>query len=972
MNVIIHFCFLTLLFFFGNAGMLLCEITSAQAQDQAPQASGATGRQSGSTLSPEAVQQLPANVRRNLQQQASPEMKSKLQDAQAGGLSQSEAQNLADQLSPSQQQQLQQQLEAEGGSEAMAPDEAAQDPFAEQEGSQEQDAGKAAAQVRKSSLSSLEKLYRQGYSSYLSKELKQFGYDIFQRAQARPSMLAVPDDNYIIGPGDQLRIRLWGTSVDTQYTGTVYPDGTINVPKIGIISVSGVKLGNIESLIRKEAQKYVQGIHIDVSLEKLRSVEIYVVGAVNTPGLHLVPAFSTALKALMVAGGVTKQGTLRHIQIYRDGTLYRELDLYDFLLHGTQLTGSELNNNDIIHVPRIGPTAAVAGAVQQEGIYELKKETAVIEDLLDLSGGILPQGFTGRVYLRRYTANNEFVVQDINTATRGPAWKQITINSGDLLELQFLSAARPNVVRLQGHVLMPDVFKYEPGLKLSDILTSPELLKPEAITEFALLRRYDPESTRYTVERFPLEEVFAGTYDQELKPLDQIHIFSRETMDIREYVQISGPVWKPGSYTYRPGMRLTDLLALAGGVKESEVIPQNSFLLRYSQEKLDFTMQRIDLQAIREGRQSLALRPYDRIKIQSRTEFDWKTPVTISGGVWNPGRFDFQPGLTLGGLVDMAGGQKFGANLQKIQISRKNIRADEVQTRQLTLDLQQQAKFELKPYDYVHVPQRKDATVVRTVTLSGEFQYPGTYQINEDETLSEVIQRAGGFTDKAYFYGARFTSPEARKVQQESIDRMIQKLQIQVQRTASSEAQTALSDKEAAATKVEQSAAMRLIEELKKIRAKGTVAIELKPLEHFTGSTYDFEVRDGQALHVPQRPSFVNVVGSVYSPSSFFYSPDLTVGDYLDKSGGPVATANEKFIYVLKANGEVTAKNKQGGLNLKTLFSVNFYDMKLHPGDTIVVPEDLDRVPILRTIKDVTEIVARIATTAGVAVAIAH
>ncbi len=722
-------------------------------------------------------------------------------------------------------------------------------------------------------ISRLEQRYRSRYDSDLAKDLTQFGYDLFERGRFEPSLLAVPDNSYLLGPGDELRIRLWGSSVDVQYEGAVAPDGTINVPKIGVLPVAGIELGQVESLVRKEAEKYIQGINIDVSLEKLRSLEVYVVGSVRSPGLHLVPAFSTVLRALLAAKGVKKIGSLRKIQVYRKGRLFTEVDLYELMLQGSKQNDITLQDRDVIFVPRIGPTAAVAGAIQESGIFELRSADRNVGDLLDIAGGILPQGFAGRILIRRYTEQNEFVVKDLDTASPPAEWMEVAIKNGDLLELGSFTALRPRMVRLEGHVMLEDTYDYKPELKLSDILTSPDILQPGAMTEFGLLYRYDRASTRYGVQRFPLNQVLNGTFNMKLEPYDRIVILSRKEFDIQEPVRIEGAVWQPGEYAFRPGLKLGDLLALVGG-------------------------------------------------------------------------------------------EKFGADLSRIQLSRQVIRGDQVVTKHHRLEATKDQGFRLQPYDYVQVPLRKGATEFKQVQLEGELKYPGTYRIRAGEKLSDVIQRAGGFTDEAYFFGAEFTSESAQAIQQESIDKMVQKLQVQLQRVMSEQVQTATSEQAIQSIEAGQSTASQLINELQQVQAKGRVAITLAPLEGFAGSAYDFELDDGDRLQVPARPNYINVLGSVFSPSSYLYEPGKSVGDYLDKSGGPTASADEDAIYVLQANGEVVSKKSQW------LFGSSFSNLDLMPGDTIVVPEDLERIPYLRLVKDVSQILFRIVATAGVVVSL--
>ncbi|MBN2333296.1 MAG: SLBB domain-containing protein [Deltaproteobacteria bacterium] len=410
-------------------------------------------------------------------------------------------------------------------------------------------------------LSLLERQFRGRYQSSLAAQLDQFGYNLFSAASSRVAQKVVPNDNYLITPGDQIRIRLWGTTEDTQYISPVDADGTINVPKIGVVAVAGERLGQLNTVIGREVQKYTQGVNVSVTLETLHSVEVYVVGEVGSPGLHVVPAFSTLFKGLQAAGGVKKSGTLRRITLYRNGQANTWLDLYDLILKGNRQADQILQDGDVIFVPRIGRTAALAGAVYQAGIFELQEEKTV-EQLLALGGGLLTNAYSQALYVKYYDAANVFQVEDIRPGNQDALRRAMP--AGGLLEVPFIPEDRPDTVRLMGHVKVGQTFNYASGLTLKDILHSIDELKPEAFLDHALLHRYNPATTRYEVQKFPLGDFFAGTYQLPLQPYDTIEILSRADLGIKENVSVSGAVWRPGTYGFHPGLTVADLLVLAG------------------------------------------------------------------------------------------------------------------------------------------------------------------------------------------------------------------------------------------------------------------------------------------------------------------------------------------------------------------------------------------------------------------------
>jgi len=820
----------------------------------------------------------------------------------------------------------------------------------------------------------VEQLFHNNYGSALAGELTLFGYDLFASGKITPSSLAVPDAGYVLGPGDTLQVRIWGASADTEFTGAITREGSINIPKVGIVAMAGLKFGQVEKVIRKEAEKYLQGINLSVSLTRLRSVEVFVVGEVPDPGLQMVPAFSTVLEGLLSSGGVNKTGSLRTIQLFRANKLYQTIDLYELLRAGSRASDVILQDRDVIFVPPIGKTAAIAGAVAKPAIFELKNEKS-LADLIALGGGMLPQGYSERIYLRRFQDNNQFAIHDLTAALAENRLQELPLQGGDLLEITFIGPLRPSVVTLTGNVWREDVFTCRPGLKLSDVLTGPELLKPEAITDFALLYRYNQETTRYEAQKVPLRQTFKKEFDLELKPFDHIQILSRQEYEgdlpIKleidgkiwrpEFVKLTGHTWFPDIFNYTSGLKLSAILNGPEQLKAG-AITDFALLHRYSNEDAGYTTKKIPLAAVFSRAFDLELRPYDSIEILAKSAYGIHEPVSITGAVWKPGDYEYSPELTLKDLVAQAGGSRFGANQTSIDISRQKIENDKALTEHFITSLAENPP--LMPYDYVFVREIKGASTFKNVTLSGEVRYPGIYRIQDGEKLSDLIERAGGFTDYAYFYGAVFTSAQARIIQQKSIDKLLSDLEIRIAASLSDQALSAENSGDAALMKAQQTALSQLLERLRVVGASGRMSLRLVAPEVLKGSPFDFTLEDGDALSVPKRPNFVSVVGSVYTPNSFLYQAGLSLGEYLNKAGGPTDSAAPKNIYVLKANGEVLAKN-----STHLLFN-SFDKTELMPGDTIVVPEDVDKVPYLRLIRDISDIIFKVAATTGLVMAL--
>ena len=705
-------------------------------------------------------------------------------------------------------------------------------------------------------------------------QLSQFGYDFFENVFPEYQRNLVPNENYRLTPGDLLQVRIWGNEKEIDYTAEIQPDGTLNIPELGVISLAGVKYGNLNKVIAKEAKKYLQGINVSALLKQLSDLQVFVTGYVENPGLHTVQPFSSLIGALSYTGGVSKKGSLRNIKLYRNGTLHKELDLYDLIQKGQRDSDVILQDKDVIFVPAIDHTFAVTGAAVNPGIYEFdssgKKEKISVHKALQMANGALPQA-SSRIYVRHFDKNNRMQVREVPMQEQ--ALKERKISPGSLIELRYSRSGITSSVKLRGHVWEQKEVSHRPGLKLSDVLRDAKNIKPGAITDYAVIKRYNASAAEFTTIKFPLEKFFKDEFDKELQ--------------------------------------------------ES-----------------------------------------DRIKILSKEKFGRTQPVYISGAVWKPGQYEFESNMTIEGLLAKAGGMKFGANTDKINITSKQKSNGKVINKQRKIDLAARDKIKLQPYDSVTIPQMKDSQTIKTFEITGEIKNPGKYTITDNLYVSDIIRKAGGFTDQAYFYGAEYTSEDAREIQQKSIDKMIQKLQIQLRQNMANQAQTAVSQEAIQASKANVAAAQQIIQELKQIEAEGRIAFRLCALEDFRGSKFDFKVEDGDTLHIPQKPNFVSVVGSVYSPSSYLFTDDETVKAYLEKSGGITERGDEDHIYVLKANGEVVSAP-----SIDSWFS-DIYDVRLRPGDTLVVPQDLERFPYLRMVKDITDIVFKIATTAGVALSL--
>ena len=340
--------------------------------------------------------------------------------------------------------------------------------------------------------------------------------------------------------------------------------------------------------------------------------------------------------------------------------------------------------------------------------------------------------------------------------------------------------------------------------------------------------------------------------------------------------------------------------------------------------------------------------------------------------------------MTIKDLVAVAGSTQDDAYLDEAELIRYHIlNGKSVETTILKFNLKLAMagdpghNMKLHPLDVItvkQVPEWQDKK--KSVTLSGEFVFPGTYQIRKDERLVDIINRAGGFSEAAYLKGAVFTRESVRVVQQQRIDEMARMMEADIYRLSSKEAQSALSMEDVQAQGQFIASQEGVLEKLKKSRASGRVTINLNALQDIETSRFDMTLEDQDKLHVPLKPSTVNVVGAVYNPNAHVYDTKFAeMKYYLARSGGPTKNAEEREIYIIRADGTVISKNGGSLLGVswdedqnRWGFFNKFENTHLYPGDTILVPEKIIKPDFMKNLKDVTQILYQIAVTAGITI----
>lgn len=532
-----------------------------------------------------------------------------------------------------------------------------------------------------------------------------FGLDVFRRVttQFQPAASGPVDPSYRLGPGDQLVLVLSG-DVEAAYSLDVTREGFVVIPQVGQLFVSGLTMDALNGLLTTRLGRVYSGIRrggggtttFQVSVTRLRTNQIFVVGDVAQPGSYQVSSAGTALTALYLAGGPTPTGSFRRIEIRRGGRVVDTLDLYDYLLRGDNRHDRRLETGDVVFVPVRAVPVTVTGAVNRPAIYEMTG-AETLADLVEAAGGFEAGALRRRIQIDRILPpaqrgqdGRDRVVLEITpdqlTADRAPA---VALAPGDEVTVFSIASRRRDAIAVEGNVWTPGRIGFSEGMRLSDAIRLAGGPKPDTYLGQILVTRLRPDSTRIQLRSAFADSAGRITDDVRLAEDDQITVFSRTSFRPARYVIVTGAVNKAGRVPYREGMTLRDALLLADGLREDALLTEAE----------------------------VARMPADRDRGTLAT--------TVRVPLDSTYLFDRGPnGAYLGppGLETRASGAP---------------------------------EFPLRPYDNVLVLRQPDWELPRRVTIVGQVRYPGTYTLRrKTERLADLVARAGGLTAEAYPRGA--------------------------------------------------------------------------------------------------------------------------------------------------------------------------------------------------------------------------
>ena len=684
----------------------------------------------------------------------------------------------------------------------------------------------------------------------IGKKLPIFGYDLFRNPPTTfaPAERIPITGNYIVGPGDELLISIWG---QVTLTGRMMVDreGNITIPHVGPVNVAGARYSDLHDRLATAVGHFYKNFQLSVSLGRLRSIQIYVTGFARRPGSYTVSSLTTLVDALFASGGPSPQGSMRAIQLKRGGAVVTSFDLYDFLLRGDNSKDIALQPEDVIFISAVGPLVAIAGAVHVPAIYELAKDST-LGDEVSVAGGLSTVADGNRVTIERIDKRTSRSVEEVPLDQSAMS---MPLRDGDIVRLVTLSPKMDNAVILRGNVALPGRYPYRQGMRVRDLIPNREfLLTPEFWNAQVAVKDRNP----YEVKRSQTQAGRSST-----------------------------------STTNNAGQTTND------------------------------TQQSEDT---REPKQRNAIR-------LSAPEINWDYAVIQR---LNP--------------VDLS------THLVPFNLG-KAVAGDE------------NSNVVLMPGDILTIFSQRDIAVprdeqTRFVTVEGEVRAAGVYRIEAGDTLRSILRRAGGITGKAYLYGTLLTRESARQEQQEMLDETTQQLSGQVQQRAASD--TAGHPEDAAGITARSSVQMHMLGNMQAVRASGRVVLDTKPGDRSVDDLPDIPLEDGDRVSIPQRLEMVNVVGAVYRQSSYVFVEGTSVRHYLRLAGSATQTADLKHALLVRADGSVVDRK-----SVSHLWRGGFYDVRVLPGDTLVIPTKLATGAFQRNLRDWTQIASQLAI-AGASLAV--
>ena len=669
-----------------------------------------------------------------------------------------------------------------------------------------------------------------------------------QPASFGPIDQAPAPQDMVVGAGDELRIRVWG-QVNFSANLRVSREGEIYLPKAGDVHVAGLAFSSVAAHLRKALEQVYRNFELSVDMGEIHSIQVYVTGQARQPGEYTVSALSTLVNAVFLSSGPSGAGSMRHVELKREGKVLADFDLYALLVKGDKTGDVQLQSGDVLYSPAAGPQVALVGSVRQEAIYELRGEQT-IEELLEASGGRTAVAFGGRISVERIEDHAQRRAFELKTDAAGLA---TPLADGDIVRINPIASDYRETVTLRGSVANPGRFLWHVGMKLSDLMPDRDSL---------VSRDY---WWRRTQLGLPAPE-FVPSLDA-LAPQPQTGRFSTQQTG-------SSPMQQSGGLPVRQTGRLPNAVSNALLQQQSSNDYPSAAMRKLSDTRASAeagTLGGIEVNNPM-GRETSLLRP--------AFETDWNYAV-----------------------IERLDTATMATSLLPFDLGKLVLSHDASQ------DLELQPGDIVTVFSQDDIPQPMDRQT-KYVRLEGEFAHAGVYSVLPGETLRSLVVRAGGLTDKAYLYGAEFTRKSTQVIEAQRLKEYADRLEHQLARSsiAMSNAASGASQESGQQGQIA-SVDRALIERLRQVQPTGRIVLDLNPHSAGENQLPETQLEDGDQLLVPPVPATIQVIGAVLNQNAFLYRSGARVGQYLHMAGGPNRDADHGQIFVLRADGSVTGRS---------------------------------------------------------------
>lgn len=629
-----------------------------------------------------------------------------------------------------------------------------------------------------------------------------YGSEIFNNNSLNfaPNLQLATPKNYIVGPGDQLNINVYGNSL-ANWKLEVSPEGNINIPGVGILNIAGKTIEQATESIksRLSASHYAigHGTDVQISLGNIRSIKVSIIGELTHPGTYTLPSLATAFTALYAAGGPNKNGTYRQIEIIRNNRIIRTLDIYDFLTKGDQKDNITLQDQDIIRVPTYRTHVEMIGEVKNQAIFEVLPGE-MLSDVIRFAGGFTDQAYTGRIVVYQ-VSDQQRKITDVTEDN----YKNYIPLRGDKYVVQRILDRYENRVTISGAVFRPGQYELDKGLTLSGLIDKASGLKEDAFGNRGIITRLNADNTKQVIPFNPKAVLDKSSPDIVLQREDSVYVASIFELRDKYTVTIKGDVRKPGEYAFADSINIADLVIKAGGFAEGASAERIEVGRRITNSDPNSTNGKIAVvysvkldPSLQLNKSDFVLRPYDIVSVYSLPGYEKQRTVKVEGEVIYPGYYTLQnKNEKISDIVIRAGGLTSSADADGSSLRRSNIAIlgvdksstdtaailsqnedrlkhlqhsykdtiddDQARNNYIGIDLSQILKkpgsvtdLLLEDGDVLRIPKQQ-----QVVKVNGEVLYPSVVVYEKSKTFKDFVLNAGGFAPRALKRGAYVVYP---------------------------------------------------------------------------------------------------------------------------------------------------------------------------------------------------------------------